>query len=206
MRCVHVGLAQPEYYILSTARILWLLQWRHEGCDGVSDHQPRDCLLKRLFRHKSKKISKLRVTGLCAGNSPVTGEFLAQMASNTENVSIWWRHHDGMWANKYCPNEITRIFDFANDTKCFIIRVWLCLSILSMWQTFQHNLTNIYCMWNISWYTLNQPFRVCAFKFYVFLNFGNCVESHQCRNSSKQLMPSVPKPVSLLNMKDTVYI
>ena len=25
--------------------------------------------------------------------SPVTGEFPAQMASNAENVSIWWRHH-----------------------------------------------------------------------------------------------------------------
>ena len=23
-----------------------------------------------------------------------TGEFPAQMASNAENVSIWWRHHD----------------------------------------------------------------------------------------------------------------
>ena len=40
-----------------------------------------------------KKISTLRVTGLCAGNSPETGEFPAQMASNAENVSIWWRHH-----------------------------------------------------------------------------------------------------------------
>ena len=28
------------------------------------------------------------------GNSPVTCEFHAQMASNAENVSIWWRHHD----------------------------------------------------------------------------------------------------------------
>ena len=44
---------------------------------------------------KSKKIAKLRVTGLCVGNSPLTGEFPAQMASNVENVSIWWRHHDG---------------------------------------------------------------------------------------------------------------
>ena len=42
---------------------------------------------------RSKKTSKPRVTGLCAGNSPETGEFPAQMASNTENVSIWWRHH-----------------------------------------------------------------------------------------------------------------
>ena len=41
----------------------------------------------------TKKASKLCVTGPCAGNSPVTGEFPAQMTSNAENVSIWWRHH-----------------------------------------------------------------------------------------------------------------
>ena len=40
-----------------------------------------------------RKIWKLRVTDLCAGNPPVTGEFPAQKASNAENVSIWWRHH-----------------------------------------------------------------------------------------------------------------
>ena len=66
------------------------LQWRHNGRDGVSNHQPHDCLLNRLFRRRSKKTSKLRVTGLCAGNSPGTGEFSAQMASCAENVSIWW--------------------------------------------------------------------------------------------------------------------
>ena len=69
------------------------LLWRHNGRDGVSNHQLHGCLLKRSFRPRSKKASKLRVTGLCAGNSPVTGEFPAQMASNAENVSIWWRHH-----------------------------------------------------------------------------------------------------------------
>ena len=67
------------------------LQWRHNV--GVSNHQPHDCLLNDLFRRRSKKTSKLRGTGLCAGNSPVTGEFPAQRASNAENVSIWWRHH-----------------------------------------------------------------------------------------------------------------
>ena len=40
-----------------------------------------------------KKTAKLRVTGLSVVNSPITGEFPGQMASNTENVSIWWRHH-----------------------------------------------------------------------------------------------------------------
>ena len=42
---------------------------------------------------RSNKTSKLHVTGLCAGNSPVTSEFPAQRTSNTENVSTWWRHH-----------------------------------------------------------------------------------------------------------------
>ena len=69
------------------------LRWRHNEHDGVLNHQPYQCLLNRLFRRRSKKIAKLRVTGLCAGNSQGTGEFLAQMASNAENVSILWRHH-----------------------------------------------------------------------------------------------------------------
>ena len=46
------------------------LQWRHNERDGVSNHQPHDCLLNRLFGRRSKKTSKLCVTGLCAGNSP----------------------------------------------------------------------------------------------------------------------------------------
>ena len=46
------------------------LRWSHNGRDGVSNHQPRHCLLSLLFRRRSKKTSKPRVTGLCAGNSP----------------------------------------------------------------------------------------------------------------------------------------
>ena len=42
-----------------------------------------------VYSGSLKKTSKLRVTGLCWGNSPVTGEFPAQMASNAENVSTW---------------------------------------------------------------------------------------------------------------------
>ena len=70
------------------------LQWRHNEGDAVSNHQPHDCLLNRLFRRRSKKTLKLRVTGICPGNSSVTGEFPTQRASNAENVSIWWRHRD----------------------------------------------------------------------------------------------------------------
>ena len=54
------------------------LRCRHNAYDGFSNHQPYDGLLNRLFRRRSKKTSKLRVTGLCEGNSPVTGEFPLQ--------------------------------------------------------------------------------------------------------------------------------
>ena len=76
------------------------LQWRHNGWDCVSNHQPEHYILNRLFGRISAKTSKLCVTGLCAGTSTVTGEFPAQMASNAENASIWWRHHSRVraWA------------------------------------------------------------------------------------------------------------
>ena len=74
------------------------LLWRHYGRDGISNHQPYDCLHNRLFRCRSKKISKLRVTGFCAGNSPVTDEFPAERASNAKNVAYL--------VSKYVTNSI----------------------------------------------------------------------------------------------------
>ena len=65
------------------------LQRRHNRWNGVSNHQPPDCLLYRLFKAQIKETSKLRVTDFCEGDSAVTGEFPSQRASNTENVSIW---------------------------------------------------------------------------------------------------------------------
>ena len=77
------------------------LRWRHNERDSVSNHQPYECLLNRLFTRRSKNISKLHVTGLCAGNSPETGEFPAQRASNVENFPIWWRHHVVLYGMLY---------------------------------------------------------------------------------------------------------
>ena len=78
---------------LDCALFSYTFPWRHNEHDCVSNHQPCDCLLQRLFRCRSKKTSELRVTGLCAGTSPVIGEFPAQLASDAEDVSIWWRHN-----------------------------------------------------------------------------------------------------------------
>ena len=103
------------------------LLWRHNGCDDVSNHQSHECLLNRSFRHRSKKTSKLRATGLCAGNSPETGEFPAQMASYAENVSIWWRHHaylqgyipgTGLMVRFRCQSVKQSLRIWANNSVC----------------------------------------------------------------------------------------
>ena len=96
-----------------------LLQWHHNKHDGVSNHQRLDCLLSRLFRRRSKKTSKLRITGLCEGNSPVTGEFPTQRTSNAENVSIWWRH------------RVT--------TCCILLKVALLLTMLDHFSSVSEN-------------------------------------------------------------------
>ena len=62
-------LIRPFFSPMSPGNIS-TLQWRHNGHDNVSNHQPHDYLLNRLFRRRSKNTSKLRVTGLCVGNSP----------------------------------------------------------------------------------------------------------------------------------------
>ena len=77
------------------------LRWRHYDHDGVSNQQPRGCLLNRLFRRSSKKTSKLRVTGLCEGNSPgpVNSPHKGPVTRKTfpfDDVIMWWKMHTNM--------------------------------------------------------------------------------------------------------------
>ena len=76
------------------------LQWCHNERNGILNHQHLDCLLNRLFRCRSKKTSKLCVTGLCKGHPPVTSGFPSQRANDAENVNIWWAHHGTWWSFK----------------------------------------------------------------------------------------------------------
>ena len=81
-------------YIIIQGDISFSWRWRHYECDGVSNHRRLDCLRDCFFfRRRTKKTSKLRVTGLCEGTPPVTGGFPSQRPGNEENGSIWWRHH-----------------------------------------------------------------------------------------------------------------
>ena len=105
---------------------LTTLHWRHNDRDGVSNHQPHGCLLNRLFRRKSKKTSKLRVTGLCVGNSPGPVNF----------------PHKGPVTRKMFPFD-----DVIMETE----QVQLCYPTMASW----HKLTShllipsqwISCMW-----------------------------------------------------------
>ena len=65
----HLWWPQPQFSVT--------LQRRHNKLDGVSNHRRLKCLFNRLFKCRSKKISMLCLTDLCAGNSPVTDELPA---------------------------------------------------------------------------------------------------------------------------------
>ena len=67
------------------------LQWRHNGRDSVSNHQPQECLLNRVFRRRSKKRSKLRVICLCEGNFPHKGPVTQKMFPFDDVIVCTWR-------------------------------------------------------------------------------------------------------------------
>ena len=106
------------------------LRWRHNGRDSVSNHQPHDCLLNHLFRRRSKKTSKLRITGLCASNSPGT----AQMASNADNVSIWWRlHARSQWGTSSQRNAVSHRLGATLKSALVMLHCWLCYTFYFTW-------------------------------------------------------------------------
>ena len=135
------------FSVYSRARSQWMflpLEWCHNEWGGISNHQRFDCLLNCLIRCKSKKTSKLRVTGFCVGNSPVTGEFPAQRDSNLENVSIIWCHHDlqitfFIWHEKsvFCVN-IRKIYILVVPRNFILEFLWhtvldfLCFCLLKI--------------------------------------------------------------------------
>ena len=84
--CCRVPDTQP---INAICKWIYSLQWRHNERDGVSKHRYLHCLLNCCFMRRSKKTSKLRVTGLCAENAPVIGEFPVEKASVAENVYMY---------------------------------------------------------------------------------------------------------------------
>ena len=110
-----------------------IFQRRQHGCDGVSNHQPRDCLLNRLFGRRSKNTSKLRVTG-CEGNSrwpvnsPHKGPVTRKMFAFDDVIMK-------------LPNFSQRIFWFPLTTKHITVLL-LPLETVTLWTALEFSSQN----------------------------------------------------------------
>ena len=104
-----------------------LLEWYHNICSShyndviISTKASQITSLTIVYstvysRPRSKKTSKLRVTGLCERNSPVTSEFPIQRASNAEDVSIWLHHYE-------LPQKNTREWFWQNTLWLIIFSI-----------------------------------------------------------------------------------
>ena len=85
---------------------------------------------------RSKKTSKIRVTGLCAGDSSVTGEFPTQRANHAEKVSVWWRHDD----NKKYHGSIGEVVAPLSWRSLQVRITWI------VWATIQNHYAVSTCM------------------------------------------------------------
>ena len=72
------------------------LQWRHNGHDNISNHQPHHCLLNRLFGHRSKKTSKLRGPV----NSPHKGPVTRKMFPFDDDIMLY-QHNHLLWSVRH---------------------------------------------------------------------------------------------------------
>ena len=105
------------------------LLWRHNGHDGVSNHQPRDCLLNR----NSKKTSKLCVTGLCAGSSESPHKWPVTRKMFPFDDVIMLQNYIGLSNN--------RTIDLMT---CRLSNIWHNTGILVIWIRANNFIWNLY--------------------------------------------------------------
>ena len=171
---------RPHYDVIVMLKVVvgWFYLYRHSrllrGCWGSIRLPPRcsDVIMSPMAspitsftivystvysRRRSNKTSKLCVTGLCAGNSPVTSEIPTQWTSNAENVSIWSRHHavpvsdpEGYGPiNDMDPSENSRRENKAKQNHVYLSRDISCICYWWNW---------ISCLtfhWNFVWWIFN---------------------------------------------------
>ena len=161
--------------MISPSGIYSELQWRHNGQDGVSNHQPLHCLLNRLFRRRSKKTSKLRVTAIwwrhrvtysteslnqldkCMSfiylcHKPAK-DYILQRSWTLSHAppSIWLVEASSVSATRTEKSKLLRII-FANPWKWFmVIQRTVTLPLLTyfvVWTPFQYPIRHLIGYWN----------------------------------------------------------
>ena len=132
------------------------LQWHHNGRDSVSNHQPHDCLLNRLFRRKSKKNQRPASLAFVRGvhrwpvNSPYKWPLTRKMFPFDDVIMHYviiqlvrlipdnnpanWRSRSATVRFTCARNSVfPRKINFCADVErmvCFP-RVWLCVICVS---------------------------------------------------------------------------
>ena len=136
-------------FFISRFELKFILQWRHNEHDGISNHRRLDRfinrLFRRLFRRRSKKISKFRITGLCGGNLPLAGESPSQRAatrkmipSNCQISCQKFELHHKIWISylycmccRYLSNSTLLILIISN--LCELLHELISISPNLMW-------------------------------------------------------------------------
>ena len=82
-------------------RVFYVLQWRHNERNGVSNHRRLHCLPIGWFKTVVYS-THIKESSEASRHRPLWGEFTGHRwipltkASNAENVSIWWRQSWGV--------------------------------------------------------------------------------------------------------------
>ena len=95
------------------------LQWRHNGGEGASNHQPHHCFLNHLFRRRWKKTSKLCVIGLCHPRHSVESPSMVDPQWNMWYWGSKWNLHTVCWSAVGCEWGTTSVY-FGITYVCFI--------------------------------------------------------------------------------------
>ena len=107
------------------------LLWRHNRRDGISNQQPHDCLLKCLFRPRSKKTPNSSASLACVRgihrwsvNSP------CKRSVTRQNVSIWWRHHE-KWNQCNMVRKLATLITASISTEKWLISIKISWKFVS---------------------------------------------------------------------------
>ena len=100
------------------------LQWCHNGRGCSSNHQPNHCLLNRVLRRRSKKTSKLCVTGLVWGIHRWPVNYPHKGPATRKNAPIWWRHHS--WHRRNTSHNLGLLPQSLMQTYSYSIQLFDC--------------------------------------------------------------------------------
>ena len=153
----------------------------YNGRECVSNHQPHDCLLNRLFRRRLiKKTSKLRVSGLCVGNSPVNSPHkwpvTRKMFPFDDVIMGAWNalalclNIDNLWPEWHfiCYNQLRGIFFRCY---CFLFAI-VVIAFLASRVLKKHNYDSILIPWTYE--HVHDKFEIINGHMYCSYDFDQC--------------------------------